>query len=64
MVAVNYHLFIRTPLRQISEQFHLLMVFKDVALLVHCIESLFFWLSIFFFLWELGETQLQKCHRP
>lgn len=42
MVAVNYHLFIRTPLRQISEQFHLLMVFKDVALLVHCRESLLF----------------------
>ena len=42
MVAVNYHLFVRTTLRQISEQFHLLMVFKDVAHLVHCKENLLF----------------------
>lgn len=63
MVAVNYHLFVRTTLRQISEQFHLLMVFKDVAHLVHCKENLLF-LAVHVFLWELEETQLQKCHRP
>ena len=63
MVAVNYHLFVRTTLWQISEQFHLLMVFKDVAHLVHCKESLLF-LAVHVVLWKLEETQLQKCHRP